>query len=205
MASFLVLTVVGVALLILRHPEAVRLTLAHLPASATGADHDRVRSILDRELIFRSLFLPVRFLIGWGSFAVLLDLCCRAFLGARAAGFRHFFALEVHAESTLFLSQIVVTVAQMSGRSPFEGYPPLHPISLAVLVNARPDFVLYTLLGIANIFTLWYLFLLVYGAAVFCGTRMRRALLPVIAVWLLSVGFDLGVTSLLRDALRLSL
>jgi hypothetical protein len=204
-ASFLALTVVGIALLMLRHPEAVRLTLEHLPASATGADHDRVRSILDRELTFRCLFLPVRLLIGWGSFAVLLDLGCRAFLGARAAGFRHFFALEVHAESTLLLSHIVVMIAQMFGMRTFEGYPPVHPISLAAMVTAPPDFVLYSLLGITNIFTLWYLILLVYGAAVFCDTRMRRALLPVIVVWLLSVGFDLGVTSLLRDALRLSL
>jgi hypothetical protein len=204
-APFLVLTVAGIALLICRHPEAARLTLEHLPASATEADHDRVRSILDRELLFRCLFLPVRLLIGWGSFAVLLDLGCRSLLGTRAAGFRHFFALEVHAESVLLLSQIAVMIAQLLGMHTFNGYPQIHPISLAAMVASRPDFVLTSLLGITNIFTLWYLFLLVYGAAVFCGTRMRRALLPVIAVWLLSVGFDLGVTSLLRDALHLSL
>ena len=179
--AFALLAAAHCALLLANNAAYVHLTLSHLPPSATAMEVEQVRASLDEGLLARCLFLPVRLGVGWSSFALLLMFATRSVARQPSGGFRHFLALEVHAELILLLAAAVRTVLGGTGE----------------------NLLLRALLGTPNLFTLWYIVLLAYGAASLCQMRFTRALLPVAGVWLLSFAFDAGVTQILRETLHL--
>jgi hypothetical protein len=179
--AFALLALAHCGLLLATHAESVRLTLSHLPPSVTAVEIEQVRASLDEGLLLRFLFLPVRLAVGWGSFALLLMFATRSVARQPSGTFRGFLALEVHAELILLLAAVVRTV----------------------LGGAGENLLLRALLATPNLFTLWYIVLLAYGAASICQMKFTRALLPVAGVWLLSFAFDAGVTQILRETLHL--
>ena len=197
-AVFAFLCAAAIALMGMDHPFSVRETLHMLPPSLSPGDLSRVRELLDRELALRILTLPLRLLIGWGAVAVLLRL---AFAQSRQSRFIHYFALEVHAESLPLLAQVPPLVAQLLGVAGRDHA--LDFLSLALFIDPGGDFLLCSLLRSVNLFTLWYLVLLTEGSAVLSESRRRAAVLPVTGVWLLTLGFQLGVTAYLHATLHL--
>ncbi len=199
---FILLSAAGVTIYILMHPFLVQATVAHLPSSATPEEREIVATTLRSELMLRCAFLPIRLLVGWSSFAVLLYALCRAFTPPKPIRFNRIFSLEVHAEATNLLAQLA-TLSYLILRS--EGAPnatSLVPFSIAMIV--RPDtFTMFSLLNSLNFFTLLYIAFLTMGISIQSGFSRGKSLLIVFVTWSVSVLFNVGVLELMQDVMHL--
>jgi hypothetical protein len=100
------------------------------------------------------------------------------------------FSLQVHCEAAEILGACLI--------------PLLRPVVPAVILQpglaaAGP------LLNSLNIFTLWYVGVLIAGVGVLSAARPLKATLLVLLVWGSSLAFHIAVFRLLRDALHLAL
>lgn len=198
---FLTLATLSVLLHFLLHPHLVRATLAHLPLSATPDDKAAVAQALTDELPLRLLFLPVRLLVGWSAFALLLFGIGVAFRLPERLHFVKVFALEVRAEAFNILAQYAALFyLLLTGRTQMRALEV--PFSVAMLVPSN-DIVLFSLLNSLNLFTLCYLILLTWGISVQSGCWRTKAVLIVCLTWSLWLLFHVGTTSFLREALHL--
>jgi len=77
------------------------------------------------------------------------------------------------------------------------------PFSVAALVHPRDDFPAIALLNSLNIFTLWYVVVVIVGVSVLTGFRPAKAFLVVFCVWSVSVLFNVAVLTFMRDGLHL--
>ena len=200
---FALLALLSIGLVIATHNQSAQITLSHLPASAAPEDREHVRDILDRGLFSTYSFLPIRLLLGWSGFALLLFSLSTSFKPLEPVRFIQVFTLEVHAEAIAVLAKLVtLAVALIHGaaQATLSSPPPLSVLSLA---PPPGDFVLFSLLSSINMFTLWYVLVLTAGIHVLCGFAKRKAFLIVTGVWALTLCCNLGVLALLRDAFHL--
>ncbi|HEV8538388.1 MAG TPA: hypothetical protein VGR15_05620 [Bacteroidota bacterium] len=195
--QFLILAVLSIILAVLAQPYVVHLTLDRLPSSATAEDKFIVQQALDGELYVRCAFLPIRLLIGWASFALLLFYACKGWRSKESVRFYHLWSLEVTAESVMVLAQAASLIyALTGGGSSFMRIP----FGLDMVFGPLADPVKRMALNSVNIFALGYLYLLTTGISVLYGQSKIKSFFPVLAVWSLSVMFNVGIVSLLRDA-----
>jgi hypothetical protein len=195
LGAFLFLAALWVLFGFLEHPSALRATLERLPVSAAGPGQAAVVRALDEGLLLRLAFLPLRLLLGWGTFAALLWGAGRSFLPAGSAGFLQTLALEVHAEAAMTISRGIECAATLGGMPAAR----IHPFSLEWIFGGTGDPLVQFLLRSTNLCTLWYGALLAGGVTVLFRCRFRTAILLVAGVWLVSLGFSLGAIALLRD------
>ena len=199
--TFLILSVFGVVSFALMHPSLVQSTLQHLPASATNEDKQVVIESLNNELPAKLVFYPVRLFLGWSTFALLLLYISKAFGPMEPVRFNQIFSLEVHAEATSVIGQLVTAVITSVSD---KGIPITPPFSLAALGQGQ-SFVIGSLLTSLNIFTLWYIIVLFTGIHVICRFNKAKSLGIVFMAWVLTVMFNLGTIQMLRDQLHLLL
>jgi hypothetical protein len=201
LSTFICLAALSAVLLVVVHRHTVEATLAQLPVSATTEDRALVEDMLLSELPLRSLFQPIRLMIGWSSFAALLFLLSRAFRPPSPSSFMHVFALEIHAEAILLLSQIGLCLhIVLQGR----GLPSAYPLwSADIFSSAATSMPIHSLLRSLNIFTLWYIVILAAGIRVLFSLSRFKSVLVAVSAFSLSVVLDIGVISLLIPALHL--
>jgi hypothetical protein len=200
-SAFLLLALTSVALRWIAQPFIVQSTLAHLPPSVTEADKQVVIDNLMMELPATLGFLPIRLLIGWGAFAVVVFFVTRALAPLNKVRFRQIFSLEVHAEATSVIAHAASVVAMvLSPKATIQ----TTPFSLAQVVNGG-SFVVDSLLTSLNIFTLWQVVILTIGLSSISGFRKGKSAVIVLLVWTLSSLFTLGALKLLQDQMRLLL
>jgi hypothetical protein len=201
LGTFLFLTTLSVAVLIIVHSHTVRATLEHLPTSATTGDRAMVETMLWGELPSRSLFQPIRLIIGWSGFAGVLFLLSKAFRPPLPVSFPLIFALEVHAETILLLSDIGLCL-HIVLQGP--GLPSVYPLwSADYFASPATLPMIHSLLRSINIFTLWYAAILAAGIRVLCGLSIFKSVLVAASAFALSVLFDFGILSLLISAVHL--
>jgi len=187
---------------VLTYPYAIQETLSHLPPSAFEADRQAVAQSLQQDLGIRCMFLPVRLIVGWSSFALILFYACKAFGQAVPCRFDQVFSLEVHAEFTTVLAKFS-TFAWINLRGTQDGASMQVPFSAAALVHPWNDFPAIALLNSLNIFILWYLVIVIVGVSVLTGFKTGKAFLVVLCVWSVSVLFNIAVLMFMRDGLHL--
>ena len=203
LAQYIVLASVSVIITVLMHPHIVHLTLYHLPSSATVQDKFIAEQSLNQELGIRCAFLPVRLLIGWVTFALMLFYACKAWAVREAVRFFDVFSLEVLAESVLVIAQAatLINVAVTGGATSFVKVP----LGIDMFFSSLPDATVQMTLNSINVFGVWYIVLLTIGISSLYGLSKVKSCITVLAVWCLAVIFNIGVVSLLRDALSLKL
>jgi len=174
LGAFLVIAAGLVALRLASHSHLVESTLAAVPATATAAHLAWARSILDGDLLLRSLFLPLRQVVGMGAFAFFLFLLCTAFDPPVRARFKQVFALEIHAEALNLIGGCISLVIAMAGSD-----------------SGTAGVGMFALLTSAKIFTLWYVVALSAGLPVLFGFSRLKAGLLASTAWIVSVLFNL--------------
>jgi hypothetical protein len=200
-AVFLVLAAVSVAVHFSLHPYLVQATIAHLPSSATAEEKALMAQVLNDELPVRLLFIPVRLLVGWSAFALILFGIAMAYRPAERLHYRRVLALEVRAETCNVAGQVAAAlyllVMKANGTGPVE-----IPFSAANIIPSS-DVVMFSLLNALNLFTLLYVVFLTEGIALQTGFSRRKAIFVVLPAWGLSVLFQVGTISFLRETMHL--
>lgn len=202
LSVFLFLSIVSVATQALLHPHLTQATLAHLPATATVADRQLVVESLEQELPAKLAFAPVRLFLGWGLFSAVLFYVSRVFASREPLRIQQMFSIEVHAEATSVLSNLVVLALTLSST---DGKPADLPLSLGGLFPVQQDFVVKSLLTTLNLFTLWYIVVLTFSVSTLCRLRKLKSLLVVLLVWIFSIVLNLSAIKLMKDELHLLL
>lgn len=162
---FVILAGASVATALLQHPHIVRLTLDHLPASATVEDKLILEQSLNEGLAVRCAFLPIRLLIGWASFALILLYTCKAWSTSGTVRIRQVFCLEVAAEGVMVLGQISSLIYPNGDNESFVRIP----FGADMLLSLSHDVVLQMTWNSVNIFSIWYIVILTLGISIFYG------------------------------------
>jgi hypothetical protein len=196
---FCAIAAARVALLLLAEGETAEAVLAHLPASGRA----EAASMLAEESLARALVEPARLLAGWGAFAGILWIAVRALKPPDPVPYLSLLALETHAETvSVFAAGGSLVAALITGNRALALVPGAFAGAAAV-APAGVSFAAVSLLGGLNFFTLWYAASLAAGLRVLCGFSMRLSVLITACAWILSVLFDLGITTLLVTTLHL--
>ncbi len=199
--AFLSLSALSIAIYILIHPYLVQAILSHLPPSATPEEKLVVAQTLNSELALRCLFLPIRLLIGWTSFAIILFLVCKSFVPPEPVFINKVFSLEVHAEVFNVCAQAATLLYLfIDGKSGNE--PSLVPFSAAMFI-ASDNIVMFSLLNSLNIFTLIYFAILTIGISLQSEFSRSKSFVIVLIAWLALLLFNVGTIKLLQDTLHL--
>jgi hypothetical protein len=201
LSILLVLSVVAVLIEILMHSYLVESVLQHLPPSATAQDKLLVAQALKQELIVRAAFLPIRLLIGWTFFALLLYSICRFLIPQNIFRFIQIFVLEIRAEFILMLARVATLIGFIVNSSAINSRITV-PFSLAYFFPAT-DYSIFAFLNSINIFSIMYITFLTVGISVLCNVTKRKALFIVIVVWGVSVLFNIVLLTVFRDRLHL--
>ena len=159
--------------------------------------------MLESTLLTRSLFVPVRLLTGWSTFAAFLFLCIRSLSPPGPVTFVRVLTLEVHAEAALLIGGAATALQAMVLPSGAAREYQISLLSIAWLLPASASHTLVALLATLNIFTLWYVALLAAGMHVLFGMTVRTAAFVAAGAWALSVLFDTAILTLLIDTLHL--
>jgi hypothetical protein len=189
LGSFLVLALLSAGALLVQHRSRVEETVVHLPPHLTSAQRSAVAADLDARLTGRALMHPARLLLGWSAFALLLLVACRTAVPDIPLRFAQVLALQVHCAAAEVLGSWLLPV--LRGLLP-------EPLLQPGLLAAGP------LLNSLNIFTIWYVVLLIAGVGVLCAARPLKATLLVLLVWGSSLAFQTAVFRVLRDVLHLA-
>jgi hypothetical protein len=187
---FLLLSVAAMGSMIAHHPLRVEETLRRLPPHLTTAERAAAAADLNSRLPARVLAYPGRLLLGWSTFALVLFVSCRAAAPEVPLRYVQVLALQIHCATAEIIGTWLLPVL----RDAVPG-PALYPGT----VLGGP------LLNSLNIFTLWYVVLLIGGVGVLCAARPLKATLLVFVAWGSSLAFHTAVFRLLRDALHLAL
>jgi len=200
---FLVLASVNILVELLMQPYLVQSLLHHLPPSVTEQDKLVVAQSLERGSFARLAFLPIRLLIGWWSFALLLYYISSSLLSRQPLRFAHIFSLEVRAEAILLLAKgatlfrLMIDSSSLSSRSTV-------PLSCAEFFPVN-DYSIFTFLNSLNFFTIAYLAILTIGISVLYAVSKAKALFFVCIAWGISILFNVSVVAVLRDQMFLLL
>jgi hypothetical protein len=165
--------------------QATEAALAHLPPSAGEAERSSLRETFAGDALRNLSFLPFRFLLGWGLFAVTLQLSARAFLKVPHLRFAHYFSLVLYAEAIPRLGELILLLG-----FPLPGLGPLAPLGGGGAFLAP-------LLTSINLVTLWHLLVLSIGLSVLSGSRRRTSALAAGVVWAASLALNAGLLALL--------
>ena len=201
--TFLLLSAVSIAMYILTHPFLVSATLAHLPSSATQEEKDVMAQTLRSELPLRCLFLPIRLLTGWASFAAVLFLVCKSFAPPEPVHFNKVFSLEVHAEFINICAQVATLIYLVLAPNSTAKMPGLIPFSAAMFIHTN-DIVSFLMLNSLNIFVFFYIAILTMGISSQSGCSRSKSILIVLITWSANLLFNIGAIKLLRDTLHLN-
>jgi hypothetical protein len=199
---FGLLAAAAVLLALALYPLELRVTLDHLPTTATPDDRAHVAATLDAGLSVRCAFVPVRLFVGWGSCALVVFLVCRALGPAVPLRFDHVLCAEVHAETATMLGSAAVLARSLVGLPAGDGGALLPPFRLSDVIPSAAGTPVHLLLSSANIFTLWYVVTLGAALSVLCGFRQRTGLAVSFCVWLAGETMNAGILSLLIDRMR---
>ncbi len=199
LTTFLTLVVVSIVTTAIIHPYVVQEALAHLPSSATMGDKQRAIQFLGDEMTTTLTFLPVRLLVGWASFSLVMFIIARAFEPAETIRFQHVLALIVHTETVSVLAGVATVLLILTHTN--AGHTGI-PLGLSLFITGQ-SFIVKSLLNELNVFTLWQLAIQIVGISILCGFGKVRAVTVVVLVWMLSVFFNLGVIRLLIDRFHL--
>lgn len=201
-AQVLILAGLSVIISVLTHPFVVETALHHLPSSASDADKAALTRMFDDELGVRLAFLPIRLLLGWTTFALLLFYVCRTWRSPEAVRFSQLFSLVVSAESITILAQLTSFVGMQFITSELSfGF--VNPPSTLMIVGAPIDFITASFLNSINIFAVWNAVILIVGVRILYGFSTWKALVTIIVGWGVLTVSNLAVLALLRDTLRL--
>jgi hypothetical protein len=198
---YAVVALLTMSLGVLSHSVAVTITVAHLPASATPADVERIREWLGAGLAARTLILPLRLMAECGMSALVLLGLSRAFVGHAAGRFRGFFVLSLAASIFPLLGRGagIIRASMPGGNAALLLHPPFSALDLFPAVT---DYRVYLLLTSANLVTLWYVGSVTVGLAVLCRCRIWKAFLVAVAAWTVSTAFSITVLLLIRNAFQ---
>ena len=154
------------------------LTERWLPPAATAEARDAAGEALLGGMGIRSLFLPVRLLAGWSTFALLLYYACRIWNAREGYRFAQILAAEVYAEGAVFAGAVTAFAAVLLGR----GGPavPWIPLGLDMVVTAE-DFTGRYALNSFNVFSAAYVVLLSVSVSAMIGLARTKAFISVIA------------------------
>jgi hypothetical protein len=198
--AFLFFSVVSATTYALNYPYLTQATVTRLPSTATLADKQEVVESLRLELPTKLAFFPVRMFVGWGIFSVALFYVSRAFAPREALRFEQVLSVEVHAEVSSIVANLITLILTLTSE---DGKLADLPLSLAGVIHAEQDFVIKSLLTTLNIFTLWYIVFLTIAVATLCNLRKLKSLLVVLLVWTFSTMLNLGAMKILMDELHL--
>ena len=205
LAAFLMLASVSILLAVVMHPGLVRDTIAHLPNSALEEEKQLVVRSLDDQLWVRCSFLPIRLLIGWSSFAMLLFYACWLFVGVERFRQKHFLSLVVHAEALMLAGKIVQYLMLLASTGTANLHTTSNPISVGWLLKPAGNLLATEFLNALTPFAFWYLVVLTVGVSAICSFGRFKAFLIVSVIWSLSIAFNLEMLSILSDTLHLQI
>ncbi|HTK81213.1 MAG TPA: YIP1 family protein [Bacteroidota bacterium] len=200
--QFVILALVSVSLAILLHPHVVNMTLDRLPASATVQDRMEVGRMMNQDLATKSAFLPMRMLIGWSAFALMLLFACKTWRTFEPVRWYQVFSLEIAAETTLVLGQVAALVyASLNQALAFVRIP----FGVDQIMPPSADTLVLMALNSVNVFSLWYIVMLAIGVRTLYGISMMKSLITVVAVWSISQIVNVSILWFLRDAFHFQL
>ena len=196
------LSILSIVIAVTLHPSTVELTIHHLPSTVQASDKIAVRQMLDQELGVRCAFLPVRLLVGWSCFSLMLFYLCKGWRSRESVRFFQLFSLEVHSEAALMLVQIASMAVMVF--IPDRQFISV-PFGLDIFASPSTDFAARTLLNSMNVFTVWYIVILAVGISTLYQFNMVKGLLTAVIAWLMTACVNTGTTIILRDAFHFNL
>lgn len=198
---FLVLSALSVVALLLTHSASVELAVEHLPQSATPEDKTAVRNMLAADLAIEALFLPVRLLAGWSSFAVMMFYACNVLASEVPVYFKQVLSVEVAAESPIVLGTLVGSLVW----APSSADVVPTPLSLAFLSKTDSGLLSNLFLGAVSPFSVWHVVILGFGIRELAGTSSVRAFSTASVLWAVSVMLNAGVIHLISSTMKFHL
>ena len=145
------------------------------------------------------LFTPFPLLIKWLAFAGLLYLGARFFGSTAELKFKPMFAVVVHTELILVLSNLINAalllcfkeISDVQDSIDLQMIPGLH-----LLFGDHPLGVLkLTLLSQITPFSIWYLIVLSVGVAIVADLKTRKVQWLVVLVWLAGIGVQIAISA----------
>jgi len=190
------LFLVGIGLLIhiTSFGRIVQLTMDRLPDSATPADRQVMSEILNGQQWVSAALFPFRKLAGFGGTALILFLALRGVTSGSTVHLKEIFALEVHAETVLLLGNLAAYAAVFMGS---QQNPYVNPLGVSQLVEGKFDHI--SALNSINLFTLWYISLLVLGASRMLKLSYWKSIAAVLSTWVLMLVMEESSFDLLRN------
>ncbi|MBI4548170.1 MAG: YIP1 family protein [Ignavibacteriae bacterium] len=199
LVQFPLLALLSIGITLLIHSYLTQLTLAHLPSSATNLDKLSVEQMLHHELGLRCAFLPFRLLIGWISFTFTLYYICKVSRMQIPVRFTQLFSVEVYAETVMIFAQLAAALRISLFDGDHFSTPFPIPLGLDAFVHTHHNFVLLKILNSINLFTFWYLAIVICGVRALYKFRTFKSSVVVLTTWGISTMFNASVLWLLRD------
>lgn len=145
------------------------------------------------------LLTPLPLLIKWLVFAGLFYLGVRLLGSLKALTFKSMFAVTVHTELILVLSNLINAALLLCFKDISEIQKPIDlqmiP-GLHLLFGDHPLGVLkLTLLSQVTPFAIWYLIVLSLGVAIVADLKRKRVEWLVVLVWLVDIGFRIAASA----------
>jgi hypothetical protein len=190
---------VQIILEILAHPARVEQTLAHIPPTATEAEHAIVRDELDASMPWDLAIMPVKEVAGIAAGTVVLGLILLAFGSGKQPRYSLLFTLCAGLAGIGVLEKgAEILLISFSGQG--SGLPVFPWSALAVMEAPSTSYATGLLLTTINLFTLWYVGALAWALAVLCNISKAHAVLTAVAFRAVTAGCAIAVLHLLRNA-----
>jgi len=190
--GFAVLLVAGhilVSTLLL--PVSIRATVEHLPSSASETDRGAVAAMLEQEHFAHSVFLPLRLVGGWATFALWLWLLCRAFAREVIPRYRGMLALVVYAELCELLARIAIFIRSSLWSTGDAARDLLPLLGLADLLLPTGNRILSLALGPVNVFSAMFVAWIALGLHRTCRFHPARSIGVALIAWAGSAAWNL--------------
>jgi hypothetical protein len=162
----------------------------------SNADMERVAKITRAGGTVMMYVMPLLFVAWYAIIAGVLLLACRLFGGE--GNYQQAFSSTVYAWMPMLLAGIVGTIVVLARGGL------INPQSMQTLVKSNPAFlvdikeqpVLFSLLSSFDLFTIWFLILLVFGFAALSRLSKGKVAAIVISLWIVLVVIKLGMAAL---------
>jgi hypothetical protein len=184
-------------------PFIIQSLLHHLPSSVTEQDKIDLLLMFDKEMFVRVIFVPVKLLIGWSAFTLLLYYLMLTIVPQRRFSFVYLFAIEVRAEIILVLAKLGMLLRMMIDNQSWS-YRFEIPLSCAAFIPVN-DYSFFTFLNSINIFTAGYITVISLGISFLYSISKTRAVFIAFLAWGLSSLANVSLIKLLQDQLHLNL
>ncbi len=200
LVAFAALALLSVAAMISVHPVTVRLALAQIPPTATAADKLDLAKRFDDELFVRSMFLPVRLIVGWYSTALVLFFLSRLWTIREAARFSHILSLEIHSEAFNVLGQLAAAVFPRAAHSAVLAVP----LGLDPAAGSAHGSLGFMVLNSVNVFSVLYITFVGFGLSTLFQWHNLKGFISSLIAWCSTTTFNITMIYLLKENLHLN-